>query len=142
MNTGRTRFKKGDPKPKNAFSFYKGYKQSEEHKKNIGKANKGKHSANEFKKGHIGYKGRFIDGRTPELVLIRHSLEYEIWRKEVYERDWWTCRLCGIKCEKGNIIAHHLKLFSEFPELRFVVDNGITLCRSCHAKLHNPLKLQ
>jgi len=119
-----------------------GYKQTDVHKKNMSKAMKGKHTspATQFKKGHIGYKGGYIDGRTPEMELLRHSLEYTIWRNEVYKRDNWTCRICGKKCKAKDIIAHHLQLFSEFPELRFVVDNGITLCRSCHLKLHKQLK--
>jgi len=41
---------------------------------------------------------------------------------------------------RKKIVAHHLKLFSEFPELRFSVDNGIVLCRSCHLKVHKNLK--
>lgn len=71
-----------------------------------------------------------------ENKRIKKSLEYTIWRKEVYERDKWTCRLCGYKGNK--IVAHHLKLFSKFPELRFAIDNGLTICRSCHAKIHKP----
>ena len=76
-------------------------------------------------------------GITSENNRIRQSLEYSIWRREVYKRDGWTCRLCKNKNHK-QIIAHHLKLFSEFPELRFAVENGITLCRSCHFKIHSP----
>lgn len=67
---------------------------------------------------------------------IRQSLEYEVWRLEVYQRDHFTCRLCGKKCLVKDIVAHHIKLFSQFIELRFSIDNGITLCRSCHAKIH------
>jgi len=70
-----------------------------------------------------------------ENKRVRHSLEYEVWRMEVYKKDMFKCRLCG----KKDIVAHHLKLFSEFPELRFSVDNGITLCRSCHKKVHREI---
>jgi len=83
-----------------------------------------------FGKLHPMWKG----GISSENMKIRHGLEYEIWRNKVYRKDYWTCRLCGYKGQK--IVAHHLKLFSEFPELRFSIDNGITLCRSCHAKVH------
>lgn len=34
------------------------------------------------------------------------------------------------------MIAHHLKSFKDAPELWFVVENGITVCRKCHPKLH------
>ena len=86
---------------------------------------------------HWNWKG----GISSEDKKVRQTLEYEIWRQEVYKKDNWTCRLCGKKCKK-DIIAHHLKLFSVFPELRFSVDNGITLCRSCHKKIHKDIGLE
>jgi len=60
--------------------------------------------------------------------------EYEYWRKEVYKRDWYRCKICGYKGKL--LVAHHIKTWKNFPKLKFEVNNGITLCRSCHCKLH------
>lgn len=109
---------------------------SEECKLKLYPWNKGKQSPQLSGKNNGNWKG----GVTEESSLIRKSLQYEIWRNEVYRRDGWTCRICGKHCPKGTIVAHHIKLFSDFPELRFSVDNGLTLCRSCHARLHKELK--
>jgi len=69
-------------------------------------------------------------GITPENSKIRHSLEYNLWRKAVFERDHHTCQ----ECEKvgGILNAHHIKPFAFFPELRTAIDNGTTLCKECH----------
>ena len=75
-------------------------------------------------------------GISKEYDKIKQSVAYKEWRAEVYKRDYWTCQSCGYK-GKG-IVAHHIKRFSEYPSLRTDVDNGITLCRSCHIKLHSP----
>lgn len=84
---------------------------------------------------HHNWKG----GVTPKHNMLRGSLEYILWRNAVYKRDNWKCRICEMKCMKGNIIAHHLKKFADYPELRFVVDNGITLCRRCHIQIEKPI---
>ena len=63
------------------------------------------------------------------------SPQYKKWRKLVFQRDNYTCALCGIQGgQKGKgIVAHHIKKWSQFPDLRFHIDNGITLCRTpCH----------
>jgi len=92
-----------------------------------------KRNARKGEKNH-NWKG----GISKEHNRLRHSLEYVLWRNEVYKRDRWTCKICNKRCQKGNIVAHHLKLFSEVPELRFTVTNGITLCRKCHIEIHKP----
>ena len=77
-------------------------------------------------------------GITPENVLIRTSVEGIEWRIAVFSRDNCTCQFCG---KRGGIIhAHHVKSFSEFPNLRFDVDNGVTLCKQCHGELHAKLR--
>src|SRR3990167_5919079 len=68
-------------------------------------------------------------GVTPEIRRIRNSDEYALWRKAVFVRDNYTCIWCG---SNGNINADHIKPFSDYPELRFAIDNGRTLCVSCH----------
>jgi len=57
------------------------------------------------------------------------SFEYKLWRTAVFERDKYTCVWCG---HKGYVEADHIKPFALFPELRFAIDNGRTLCRPCH----------
>lgn len=66
--------------------------------------------------------------------------EYHKWRQEVFERDDWTCQTCGNRCSKENpvyLTAHHIKSWARFPESRFDVDNGLTLCSECHKKTDN-----
>ena len=62
--------------------------------------------------------------------LIRASETYKQWRSDVFSRDNWTCQ--GCKEVGGELNAHHIKSWKDFPELRFNVDNGITLCKKCH----------
>jgi len=69
-------------------------------------------------------------GITPINQAIRNSIEYKQWRKAVFERDKYTCLICGQV--GGELNAHHIKPFNKFPELRFVVSNGVTMCIKCH----------
>jgi len=80
---------------------------------------------------HPNWKG----GVTPINEKIRKSLESKLWREAVYQRDNYTCQECGDKSCKGKIVllnAHHIKPFCDYPELRFEIDNGKTLCEECH----------
>ncbi|WP_125477316.1 HNH endonuclease [Paenibacillus sp. LK1] len=66
-----------------------------------------------------------------ELSRIRSSKKYKDWRISVFIRDGFTCQCCG-DCKGGNLHAHHILNFSAHANLRFELDNGITLCESCH----------
>ena len=78
-----------------------------------------------------GSKSHFWKGGlTSESKLIRESVEYKMWREHVFARDDYTCQGCGVRGAELN--ADHIKPFCNFPELRFDVSNGRTLCRPCH----------
>lgn len=85
-------------------------------------------------------KGRFVGalsnswrgGVTPKNKIIRRSREYKEWREKVFQRDNYTCQLCLVR--GGELHPDHIKQFAYYPELRFCVDNGRTLCVDCHRK--------
>lgn len=82
---------------------------------------------------HPAWRG----GVTPLYKTIRKSPEYIAWRTAVYERDNYTCQECGLSPGQGKRVdlnADHIKPFSIYPELRFELDNGRTLCVPCHKK--------
>lgn len=56
------------------------------------------------------------------------------WRRDVFRRDDYTCQRCGAK--GGKLNAHHIKPWIDHPELRYDVENGITLCVACHLITH------
>lgn len=70
-----------------------------------------------------------------ELAQLRNSVEYDEWRYAVYKRDMNLCGICGIR--KDPMMAHHLDGFNAFPEKRFDVDNGVTLCDFHHISFHS-----
>lgn len=63
-----------------------------------------------------------------------YSTEYKNWRKAVFKRDDFACVDCGYR---GYITAHHIKSFAYFPESRYDINNGKTLCEECHKKTDN-----
>jgi hypothetical protein len=65
-----------------------------------------------------------------------HSLarpEYKEWRTKVFTRDNFKCRIANENC-KGQLQAHHILRWADFPELRYEVNNGIALCVAHHPR--------
>jgi len=97
-------------------------------------------SSTEWVKGDVRLSGdnhhSWKGGITPVNAKIRNGQEHKDWANNVYKRDNFTCRRCGLHCTERDIIAHHIKPFADYLDLRFEIDNGITLCRSCHLKEH------
>lgn len=90
-----------------------------------------KMSLSHKQKDNPNWKG----GINPINDSIRKSLESKLWREAVFARDSYTCQKCNDNKGK-NLRAHHIKNFSQYPELRFVIDNGITFCSKCHNLFH------
>lgn len=78
----------------------------------------------------------YKDGRLEERKGERASTQYKRWRFDVFARDRFTCQKCG-DARGGNLHAHHIKPFADFPELRFVLSNGLTVCEDCHKEIHS-----
>src|SRR3990167_202877 len=72
--------------------------------------------------------------KSPEDSRYRNSPAHKEWSRNVKNRDGWKCRIADNNCN-GKLVAHHILSWSKFPELRYQVNNGITLCQA-----HHPLK--
>ena len=112
---------------------HKGYKLSEETKKKM----KGRTVWNKGLKGYKAGKDHYNwqGGISTENDKLRHNFEIRLWRKAVFERDAFTCRKYNIK--GGNLNAHHINNFADFPELRTSIENGITLSEKAHKEFHS-----
>ena len=113
------RTRKGRQNMSKSGGHWKGKKHSDVTRLKMSKSQSGEKGS--------GWKG----GITPINYKIRNSLEYRLWREAVFKRDNYICIWCGDR-KGGNLQADHIKRFSLYPELRFAIDNGRTLCVPCH----------
>ncbi len=65
----------------------------------------------------------------------KNDKKYIQWREAVFKRDNWTCQECG---NSGLYIEpHHKQSWAGYPQLRYDINNGVTLCLKCHKKTDN-----
>lgn len=107
--------------------------QSKEWRKRISDASKGKKHPKLSGENHY----LWIKDRT-KLCRIskqgeRRTSAYFYWRKQVWLRDNFKCKIANPNC-KGRIEAHHILGWTDYPELRYEISNGITLCHHHHPK--------
>lgn len=120
------------------------------HRKKQSLAHSGNMPSNISSLAKIGMKTRFVKGHQPfknfkknpvmpEIKRLRTSIAYREWRTEIFKRDNYTCQAEGCGARNGNgktikLNADHIKPFAHYPELRFELSNGRTLCEPCHRK--------
>lgn len=63
----------------------------------------------------------------------RGDSAYREWRMQVWLRDGFRCRISDSDCVDG-LEVHHILGWSLYPELRYHINNGITLCRAHHPR--------
>lgn len=141
---------------------HRGKHHTQETKEKIGMAHRGKkHTAEHVEKQRLtimGEKHPFWGKKRPhhaEMITGSrnpnwkggisqnyrtkyYSSRYKEWRRRVFERDKYICQNCGVRGGLGYTVyltAHHIKSFAKYPELRFEVSNGNTLCENCHCKV-------
>jgi hypothetical protein len=110
--------------------------------------NTGKPNTGRFVKGQ---KGTYFKGKTPRhLVKVKVPKIREIksehpyggkraqWGLDIKTRDGFKCQKCGTE---ENVHAHHIIPWKHDKSKRFELDNGITLCCSCHSRTERLLEL-
>jgi len=64
----------------------------------------------------------------------RDDPEFERWARAVKVNDDFTCQICSAK--GVYLEAHHKNGWNAFPDERYDLDNGVTLCKRCHDRFH------
>lgn len=117
-----------------------GKKRSLETRARISNAGRGRIVSEETRRrmalSHSGEKTNFWKGGIDKKVYKHYqNIDYRIWRERVFKRDNFTCQDCKIR--GGLLHPHHIKSYTYFPELRYEVSNGKTLCKPCHVNFHS-----
>jgi hypothetical protein len=77
---------------------------------------------------------RWIDDRTKvKLETERGGPLHKQWSLSVKKRDKWSCMVKDENC-KGRMESHHIISWKEHKELRYDINNGITLCHFHHPR--------
>lgn len=85
----------------------------------------------------IRFKGenspRWEGGKTSENRKLRASAGFKEWRGNVFSRDGYKCKLCGAS---KDLHPHHIIHLSEDITKALDINNGVTLCSTCHSVVH------
>lgn len=88
-------------------------------------------------KGGFRYSGENHPNYREDARRRNRGGGHKKWVNAVISRDQTKCQHCGAM--ETELHAHHINSYQDHPELRVDVDNGITLCCSCHWKVHTAL---
>lgn len=81
---------------------------------------------------------------------LRNHKKYRLWIQQIRERDGDVCFVCEVMGVPGAIERHHMVPFQTLLEIYKIQsvnealdceffwdnDNGLSVCSSCHRKLH------
>jgi hypothetical protein len=124
LNSGKTLFKKGmTPWNKGMKGAIKGHGKG--FKKGMTPWNKGKKLPHMSGESNPNWKGGISSADKLERTRFRKTLQ-----KIILQRDDYTCQICLVR--GGNLQIDHIKRWSEYPELRFDMNNCRTACMACH----------
>ena len=74
---------------------------------------------------------RYIDPPPTDAEITKY-FEFKL---KVLQRDDNTCQDCGF-AETGSMVVHHIMMQKYHPDLKYDVNNGVTLCNRCHTVRH------
>ncbi len=100
-----------------------GWKQTDEARKRISETHSGPNH----------YRWNPNRDEVASNVRDNKNPDYHLWARNVKRRDGWKCLLKNDECD-GKMEAHHIKNWVDYPELRYNINNGITLCHAHHPR--------
>lgn len=80
-----------------------------------------------------------MSNSSPNKGKMPHNFKggkWLYWRKQTLIRDDYTCQICGLR-EIGLMDVDHIKPISIYPELKYEINNLVTLCPNCHRRKTN-----
>ena len=116
-----------------------GVKCKEETKEKISKSNIENFKKNPSRREKCDKPGSGSRNWIPDRTSLKtdrqkmYDTKYKYWMLAVKKRDSWKCKIGDGNC-KGRLEAHHILNWEDFPELRYDVNNGITLCKNHHPR--------
>ena len=72
-------------------------------------------------------------GKFMNMTCIEYTYALMSWSRCVKKRDNYVCIWCK---STENLNADHIKPKKDFPKLALKIENGRTLCKTCHIKRH------
>lgn len=116
--------------PSTAFKVGHKYfeKEDSSHKKSIAKIGK------KWTKEYRLKRGLPLAIKYKRYIHTTWTKRYKKWRLSVFKRDEYMCQECDQK--GGYLQAHHLLDWANHKNERYLVKNGVCLCKKCHKYVH------
>lgn len=97
----------------------------------ISKAKRGKPNLKLRGANHFNWKGGQSGRKRYEREIAMCMAEYKEWRTSVFKRDEYKCVICS---KGGSLQAHHIFNWTEYEDLRYDINNGVTVCEKHHPR--------